>query len=99
MNSEISDGSGCMKATCTRPEIADNVMSGEDIDTFRYYACVNLWVAIFSNFSRKSTSAIHIMRRRRLVHLNPIVGVKDQTCITNCDTENEALNRAFQSSK
>ena len=39
-----------MNAICSRPEVADVVISGEDVEAFRYYACVNLLVAIFSSF-------------------------------------------------
>ena len=47
---EIGDGNGGMNAICNQPEEADNVISGEAVDTFRYYASVNLRVAIFSSF-------------------------------------------------
>ena len=33
-----------------RPEVANDIISGTDVDTFRCYACVNLRVAIFSSF-------------------------------------------------
>ena len=45
---EVCDGSGGMNAIVSRPEVTDDVMSGIDVDTFRYYARVNLLVkAIF----------------------------------------------------
>ena len=47
---EVGDGSGGMNAICIRSEVADDVISGIDVDTFRCYACVNLWVASFSSF-------------------------------------------------
>ena len=47
---EVSDGSGSMNAICSRPEVADDVISGMDVKTLRYYACVNVWVAIFRSF-------------------------------------------------
>ena len=49
-DSEVGDDSGGMNAICSRPEVADKVVSGTDVDTFRYYACVDLRVAIFRSF-------------------------------------------------
>ena len=49
----FSDGSGGMNAICSPPEVADDVMFGKDVDTFRFYAIENLLViinAIFSSF-------------------------------------------------
>ena len=54
---EVSDGCGGMNAICSRPELADDVISGTDVNTFRHYAYVNL------GFLRKSISAIYVMRR------------------------------------
>ena len=39
-----------MNAICSRPEVADDNISGKDVDTFRYYAFVAMRVAIFSSF-------------------------------------------------
>ena len=47
---EVGGDCGDVNAICSRPEVADDVFSGEDVDTFRSYAFVNLWVAIFSSF-------------------------------------------------
>ena len=47
---EVCDGSGGMNAICSRPEVADVVISGKDVDAFWYYPCVNVWVTIFSGF-------------------------------------------------
>ena len=47
---EVGDGSGGMNAICSRLEVADDVISGIHVDTFRYYICVSLLVAIFSSF-------------------------------------------------
>ena len=33
---EVGDGSGDTNAICSRPEVADNVISGTDVDSFRY---------------------------------------------------------------
>ena len=49
-NSEIVDGSGGMNAICSRLKVADGVISGRDVDTFRFDAYVNLWIASFSDF-------------------------------------------------
>ena len=47
-DSKVGDGSDGTNVTCSRWEVAaDDVISGNDVDTFRYYACVNLRVAIF----------------------------------------------------
>ena len=45
----VGDGSGGMNAICSRPDVADDVISGNDIATFRCYAYVNLRVAMFSS--------------------------------------------------
>ena len=47
---EVGDKTSSMNAIRSPPEAADNVISGKDVETFRCYACVNLWVANFSNF-------------------------------------------------
>ena len=47
---EVGDGSGDMNVICSRPEVADDVISGADVDIFRSYACVNLWVDSFISF-------------------------------------------------
>ena len=47
---EVGCGSGGMNAMCSRPEVADDVISGTDVGTFRCYAYFNLRVAIFSSF-------------------------------------------------
>ena len=46
---EIYDGRGGMNAICSRQAVADDVTSGNDVKTFRCYACVTLWVAGFSS--------------------------------------------------
>ena len=81
-----------MNAIYSWPQVADDVISGEDVDTFQYYACANLWI-VFSSFrenTRKSKSAIDVMRRRRLVHLSHIFGVKEQKCLLGYTTKQEA---------
>ena len=32
---EVGDGSGGVKAICSRPKVADDVISGEDAETFQ----------------------------------------------------------------
>ena len=38
---EVSDGSGGINAICSRPEVADDIISGKDVNTFRCYVRVN----------------------------------------------------------
>ena len=83
---EVGDSSGGMNAIYSRPEVADGIISIDDVDTFGRYACVKLW---------KSTWAINVMRRRRLVHLSLIFGVAEQKCLTYHATSDEALESSF----
>ena len=80
---EVGGGSGGMSAicSCSSPEVADDVISFDDVDTFRFYACVNLWIVIFSCFRQKSKSTIYAIRRQVLVNWSPIFGVKEQNCL------------------
>ena len=39
-----------MNAICSRPEVADDAVSCEDVDTIRCNVNINVWVAIFSSF-------------------------------------------------
>ena len=39
---EVDNGRGGMNTICSRSEVADNVISGTIVGTFRCYACVNL---------------------------------------------------------
>ena len=39
---EVSDGWDCTNAIFSRPEPDDDVISGEDVDTFKHYTRVNL---------------------------------------------------------
>ena len=50
---------GGMNAICSRPEVVDDVISGTDVDAFRFYASMNLCVAV-SVVSRKSIAAIYV---------------------------------------
>ena len=43
------DSSGGVNAICSRPKVADDVISGEDAETFQEYVCVNLCVAGFNS--------------------------------------------------
>ena len=47
---EVGDGSVGMNAICSQPEVGDDVIYSRDVDTFRCYACVNLWAASFGRF-------------------------------------------------
>ena len=38
-----------LNAISSRPEVYYHVISGEDVDTFQYYAYVNLWIGIFNS--------------------------------------------------
>ena len=42
-NGELCDGS--VNAVCSRPEVADDVISGEDAETVQEYVCIYLCVA------------------------------------------------------
>ena len=46
-NGEVCDGSGGVNAICSRPEVTDDVIFGEDAETFQEYVCIHLWVAMF----------------------------------------------------
>ena len=47
----VDDGrGGGMETISSRLEVADDVISSTVVDTFKCYACVNLWVASFSSF-------------------------------------------------
>ena len=50
---EFGDCSGGMNTICSRPKVADDAISGEDVDTFRHYIFGNMWIAIFSSFQKK----------------------------------------------
>ena len=39
-----------MNANNSRPEAAEYVISGEDVDTIQHYTHVNLWIVVFSSF-------------------------------------------------
>ena len=45
-------------AICCRLEVDDDVISGKDVHAFRYYACVNLRVAILSSFDKIQISQL-----------------------------------------
>ena len=45
---EVGDSSHGMNAIYLPLKLADDVISGKDVDNVRSYACVNLRVAIFS---------------------------------------------------
>ena len=51
-DAKVGGGAGGTNTICSRPEVADDVISGTDVDTFRFYACVNLWVYSFSGFRK-----------------------------------------------
>ena len=55
---EVGDGSGGMNATCSRPEVADDVISGIYVDTF-----FKLEGCYLQQFWRKSKLAIYVMHR------------------------------------
>ena len=39
---EVGSGSSGLNAICSQPEVADDIFCGDDVETFRAYACVNL---------------------------------------------------------
>ena len=80
---EVGEGISGMDAMCSRSEVADDVISGTDVDTFRYYA--------FGNFSSFRANHNYVMRRRRLVRLSPISEAKKQKCLVHHTIKDEAL--------
>ena len=38
----VGGGPGCISAICTRPQVADDVISGYNVETFLDYHAVNL---------------------------------------------------------
>ena len=54
---EVVDGSGGMNASCSQPEVADDIISSEDLDTFVCCTCANLWTIIYSSFLEKIDSS------------------------------------------
>ena len=49
-DAEVRGSAGGINAICIRPEVADDVISGYNVETFWDYDAVNLWVASFSGF-------------------------------------------------
>ena len=66
-----------MNAICSQPEVADDVIFSEDIETFSYYASVNLWIAIFSIFW-ENVNHPFMQCVDDQVNLSPILGVKEK---------------------
>ena len=46
----MTAGSYGMNVICGRPEVANDVISGEDVDTFQFYAYVYLWIGRPNSF-------------------------------------------------
>ena len=67
-----------MIAICSRPEVAYDDISGEDVDTCRDYVEVNLWVFLASGFSRKSKQQFTYVKQQ--VNLSSIFETKKQNC-------------------
>ena len=67
----MGGGSGGMNAICSQLEVADYIISGESVDTFRYYIDVSLW---FDSFS---TGSFQENRSRPFIQEKP----------TNCGTK------------
>ena len=49
-DADVSGGAAGISAICSRPEVDDDVISGNDVETFRMYQDANLSVASFSSF-------------------------------------------------
>ena len=49
-DAEVGGDAGSINAICSRSEIADDVISGYNVETFLDYNATNLRVAIFSRF-------------------------------------------------
>ena len=73
-------------AICCWREVADDVISGYNVDTFRDYHSGNLWVASFSSFLENRTQPLEY------VHLGPIFGVKKQKCLNYLHQQTKRLN-------
>ena len=52
---EVNGGGGGANAIYSRQEVADDVISGEDVglQTSRYYVCINLWIGSFGSLRKK----------------------------------------------
>ena len=46
----VSGGGGSINAICSRPEAADDTISGHGVETLRYYPDANFVVDSFSSF-------------------------------------------------
>ena len=46
---EVGDGSDGMNTICSRPQVAGDVISGEEAETFQEYVCINLYISSFSS--------------------------------------------------
>ena len=76
-----------MNVICSRWEVADDVISGEDVETFGNMSlCKFVGSTIFAQIEIS-----YLLTRRRLVHLSSILGVEEQNCLTAHAMGNEAL--------
>ena len=55
-DSEVGHGSSEWNAICSQLEVADDVISGESVDTFQGFVGVSLWFAIFRSFRENLVS-------------------------------------------
>ena len=67
---------GHVHAICCRPEVTDDVISGQDVETFLHFIYVNLLVASLSSFQEKIEISHLIMLKQRRVHLSPLITIK-----------------------
>ena len=94
------DSSGGINAICSRPEVADYVISVTDVYTFWYYACVNLWVAIFSNLLVKKIYISHLCNAKTTAGSpEPHFRGQGANMSMHHRIKDEALNHPYQNCK
>ena len=88
----MGGGADGLNAICNRPEVADDVISGYNVETFRDYHAANLRVASVSSFLENLNQPPRWPRYVPL-GLGPIFGAKKQKCMVSY--HNEALESLF----
>ena len=60
-DAEVGGGAGGINAICSRWEVADNVISGYNVETFLEYHVVNLYVASFRSFPEERNQSLYAL--------------------------------------
>ena len=55
---DVGDGSSAVNAICSRPEVPDDVICGDDVHTLIQYPDVNLWAANCSSFDKNKNQPL-----------------------------------------